>query len=129
MEEPIAKDKPDLLQANEPLNGELLSQFTAKLSRYRKEDIILTDHALKQAIFRGIDIDEIKENIINPKRLYYARQQKAEFSGEEKYDCYFGYSKTQCHRYILIINARCIICTVIKINRRWQHLIEKHSRL
>lgn len=102
-----------------------LSLLKRKLSKYRKKDIIFTEHAKKQAIFRNLDFDEIRENIINPKRLYFAREQKADKKGEEKYDCYFGYSKTQCHRYILVINNRCIVCTVIKINRRWQHIIEK----
>jgi hypothetical protein len=75
------------------------------------------------------DNPEIKENIINPKRLYFARKQKVEKEGEEKYDCYFGYSKTQCHRYVLVINAKCIVCTAIKINRRWQHIVEKHAKV
>ena len=100
-----------------------------KLRIYTKEDIIFTDHALKQAIFRGIDLEEVKENIINPKRLVFAKRQKADKEGEDKYDCYFGYSNTQCQRYIIIVNAACIICTVIKINRRWQHMVEKHAKI
>lgn len=100
-----------------------------KLARYKKEDIIITNHAKEQAIFRNIGLDEVKENIINPKRLSFAGKQKAEKANEEKYDCYFGYSKTQCHRYVLVINAKCIVCTVIKINRRWQHIIEKNAKV
>ena len=99
-----------------------------KLPKYKKEDIIITNHAEEQAIFRSISLKEVKENIINPKRLAYAKKQEAEKVDEEKYDCYFGYSKTQCHRYILVINAKCVVCTVIKINRRWQHILEKHSK-
>ena len=100
-----------------------------KLKKYKKEDIIITSHAKDQAIFRSIDMDEVKENIINPKRLEFVRKQKAEKDGEEKYDCYFGYSKTQCQRYILVINGKCIVCTVIKINRRWQHIVEKNAKI
>ncbi len=99
-----------------------------KLPKYTKREIIVSDHAEEQAIFRGITVDEIKENIINPKRLYFARKQEAKNKGEEKFDCYFGYSRTQCHRYVLVINARCIVCTVIKIKRRWQHIAEKKYR-
>ena len=102
---------------------------TEKLKKYKKEDIIITEHAYEQAIFRSINIDEIKENIINPKRLFYAIKQTAQKEGEEKYDCYFGYSKTQCHRYIIVINNKCIVCTVIKINRRWQHIVERHPEV
>ncbi|MEM4245066.1 MAG: hypothetical protein QXR60_02595 [Candidatus Nanoarchaeia archaeon] len=104
-------------------------QLKEKLKRYRKEDIVITSHALKQATFRGIEAEEVKENIINPERLSFAGKQKARGYGEEKYDCYFGYSKTQCHRYVIIINKECIICTVIKINRRWQRMVEKYARI
>ncbi|MBU0461804.1 MAG: hypothetical protein KJ574_04420 [Nanoarchaeota archaeon] len=101
----------------------------SKLKKYRKEDIIITSHAERQALFRTVDIEEIKENIINPKRLYFAKKQEAERIDEEKYDCYFGYSKTQCHRYIFVLDGQCIICTVIKINRRWQHIFEKNAKI
>lgn len=100
-----------------------------KLKRYTKETIIITEHARQQAIFRSINIEEVKENIINPTRLIFARKQDAERPEEEKYDCYFNYSKTQCHRYIIAINEHCIICTVIKINRRWQHIVEKNAKI
>ena len=100
-----------------------------KLVKYDKKDIIITDHAYSQAIFRSVDIDEVKNNIINPVRLEFAEKQKADKKGEEKYNCYFGYSKTQCHRYVLVINAKCIVCTIIKINRRWQHVFEKKSKV
>jgi hypothetical protein len=104
-------------------------ELTIKLKLYKKEDIIITTHAEYQAIFRGIDLDEIKSNIINPRRLFFAKKQEAEKINEEKYDCYFGYSKTQCHRYILVLDGRCIVCTVIKINRRWQHIAEKNAKV
>lgn len=100
-----------------------------KLEKYKKEDIIITNHAEIQAIFRNILLDEIRENIINPKRLVYAERQKAERQGEEKYNSYFAYSKTQCHRYVLVINSKCIVCTVIKINRRWQYKVDKHAKV
>lgn len=100
-----------------------------KLKKYKKTDIIISVHAEEQALFRGISIAEVKENIINPERLYFAIRQKARKENEEKYNCYFGYSKTRCHRYVLIINSRCIVCTIIKINRRWQHVVEKYAKV
>ena len=99
-----------------------------KLQKYQKKDIIITDHAYQQAVFREINLEEVKENIINPKRLAFARKQEAE-EGKEKYDCYFGYSKTQCQRYVLVVNSDCIVCTVIKINRRWQYVFEKNTKI
>ena len=104
-------------------------QVIQLLSTYDGKDIIITKHAEYQAIFRSISIKEILDNIINPKRLSFAGKQESNKEGEEKYDCYFGYSKTQCHRYILVLNSKCIVCTVVKINRRWQHMAEKYAKI
>lgn len=97
----------------------------SKLIKYDINQIKISEHALEQAAVRGVNIKEVKENIINPKRLVYARKQEAENYCESKFDCYFAYSKTQCHRYVLVINCICIVCTIIKIRRRWQRIIEK----
>ncbi|RMF89995.1 MAG: DUF4258 domain-containing protein [Methanobacteriota archaeon] len=103
-------------------------ELIAKLKGYRSEDLIFTSHAKIQAVVRGIDLREVKDNILNPRRLAFAEKQPAQREGEEKYDCYFAYSKTQAHRYILTLNKKVIIVTVIKINRRWQQRFEKHGR-
>jgi hypothetical protein len=103
--------------------------LVGRLSRYRKGDIIISFHAVEQAIFRGIDLEEVRQNILEPTRLSFAEKQKAKNDNEEKYNCYFGYSRTQCHRYAIVINSKCIVCTVIKINRRWQHVVEKHAKI
>lgn len=100
-----------------------------KLKGYSKKDIIFTTHAKVRAVQRGLDLEEVKDNIANPRRLVYAVKQEARKSGEHKFDCYFLYSKTLCHRYVLIINRRIIICTAIKINRRWQNVVEKYARV
>ncbi|MBI2151993.1 DUF4258 domain-containing protein [Candidatus Woesearchaeota archaeon] len=96
-----------------------------KLKQFKKEDIIISTHALIRLKQRQISEAEIIENIINPRRLQYAVKQKANNLAEEKFDCYFGYSKTQCHRYIIIIKNKIIVVTVIKINKRWQRIVEK----
>jgi len=96
--------------------------------KYKKEDIIITDHAKEQAVFRGLNLSEIKNNLNHPQRLVFAGKLDAEKENEEKYDCYFAYSNTQCHRYIIVFSLKCIVCTVIKINRRWQRIVEKYSK-
>lgn len=100
-----------------------------RLKCYKKEDIVFTEHAMEQAIFREMSIEEIKENIINPIRLIYAGKQQAENVSEEKFDCYFAYTDIYCHRYILVLTGNCIVCTVIKINRRWQYLFQENAKL
>jgi len=101
----------------------ILEQLKEKFRKYKKEDIIITKHAELQAFVREIDIEEVKNNIINPEKLVYAEKQDSIKQDEEKYDCYFAYSKHLCHRYILTINRKIIIVTIIKINRDWQKAI------
>ena len=96
-----------------------------KLKQFNKEDIIISDHALIRLRQRQISESEIIENIINPRRLQYAVKQKADCPKEEKFDCYFGYSKTQCHRYVIVIKSNVVVVTVVKINKRWQRIVEK----
>jgi len=102
-----------------------LDELKEKLKRYSKEDIIITEHAETQALVRDIGLEEVKQNIISPEKLVYFDKQESQKPNEEKYDCYFAYSKKLCHRYILTINGKLIIVTIIKINRDWQKIIER----
>lgn len=95
-----------------------------KLRGHKREEIIIKKHAELQAYVREIDLEEVKNNIINPEKLVYAREQKSEKRDAEKYDCYFAYSKYLYHRYILTVNRKVIIVTIIKVNRDWQRVIE-----
>ncbi|MEN7981980.1 MAG: hypothetical protein ABFQ65_00865 [Nanoarchaeota archaeon] len=100
-----------------------LEELKRKLKQYNKKDIIVTNHAELQAIVREINLDEVKENIVDPEKLVYIKKESTQKENEEKYDCYFAYSKQLYHRYIIVINARIIIVTIIKINRNWQKAI------
>ena len=100
-----------------------------KLKQYDEEQIIITDHAKKQALFRSIDLCEVKKNLLKPEWLFFAGKQVSNNLYEEKFDCYFAYSKTQCQRYIIVFNESCVVCTVIKINIRWQRMVEKYANI
>ena len=43
-----------------------------KLKSFTKEDIVISHHATIRIRQRQLNVNEIKENIINPKRLKYA---------------------------------------------------------
>ena len=97
-----------------------LERFKEKLARYNEKDIVFTSHAEIRALFRNMDLDEIRYNILNPEKL-------AKVIGDEdgeKYECYFAYSKTYCHKYVLALNRKVIIVTVININRDWQRTLK-----
>lgn len=101
-----------------------LDELKEKLRKYKKEDILITEHARIQAYVRQIDISEVKNNIVNPEKLVYFEEQKTKKEREKKYDCYFAYSDNFYHRYIVVTNRKLIIVTIISINRRWQGFIE-----
>ena len=102
-----------------------LEKLKDKLRSHKAGDIIITKHAGLQAIMRQIDFEEVKRNILNPDKLIYAEKQNSKKFNEEKYDCYFAYSSDFVHRYILVINGKVIIVTIIKINRNWQKIVER----
>lgn len=102
-----------------------LGELKTKLKKYKKSDIIFTTHAEIRALGRRINLEEVKENIINPTKLVYAEKVNAKYRGEEKYECYFSYSKIYCHKYVLTINRKIIIITIININRDWQKLVKR----
>jgi len=43
-----------------------LKKLKEKLRKYKKEEIIITNHAELQAFVREINIEEVKKNITNP---------------------------------------------------------------
>ena len=102
-----------------------LEELKKKLKSYKRKDIIVTDHADLQALTRQIEVEEVKENIVNPNKLVYFEEQESKNKNEGKYDCYFEYSKTYAHRYILTVNGKLIIVTIIRINRDWQKIVER----
>lgn len=101
-----------------------LEELKERLKSYKKSDIIFTKHAEIRALGRGIDLEEVKENIVNPTKLVYAKEQKAEHKNELKYGCYFNYSKDFSHKYVLTLNRKVIIITIISINRDWQRMVK-----
>ena len=97
-----------------------LKKFKEKLAQYSERDIIFTSHAEIRALFRNIDLDEVKNNILNPEKLAKVIGDE----GKRKYECYFAYSRTYCHKYVLALNSKVIIVTVININRDWQRMLK-----
>ena len=100
-----------------------INNFKKRLKNYRKKDIVITYHAKIRALVRNIDLEEVKNNIVNPIKLVYVKKLESTKEEEFKYECYFNYSKKYCHKYILVIDGKIIIVTIININRDWQRNI------
>jgi len=101
-----------------------LEELKQKLRSYKKSEIIITDHAKIRALVRDMDLNEVRENIINPEKLSAFKEVEAEKNNERKFECYFAYSKFYCHKYVLTVNGKIIIVTIININRDWQKMIK-----
>lgn len=102
-----------------------LEDFKNRLRKYKKKDIIVTDHADMQAFSRRIDLEEVKDNILNPVKLVYFNREVTEDPNEERYECFFEYATNLYHKYAIILNRKIIIVTVIVINRKWQGEIKQ----
>ena len=100
-----------------------IKELKSKLRNYKKEDIIFTEHAEFQAFVREVDLDDVRESMVNPEKLVYLKEEKAKHPNEVKYCCYFAYSKHLYHKYVLTLNKKIIIVTIIKINRDWQKAV------
>ncbi len=99
-----------------------------RLKCLTKEDISITHHAKERALSRGITPDTIKDNLLYPERLSFAGRQEAERLGEEKFDCFFAYGLTKCHRYVIVLHTTCEVCTVISITRQWKEMIRRYDK-
>lgn len=102
-------------------------ELAAKLARFGPSDIIFTDHCQLRAAVRQISLEEVKSNLLGPRRLAYASRQPSR-PGEAKYDCYFRYSKSLAHRYVIVINNKLVVITAIKVRKRWQRRLERHAK-
>ena len=86
-----------------------LDNFKQKLKKYKENDIIINKHAKEQAEVRQISFNEIKQNILNPDKLVFIKEQEAKHKNESKYNCYFAYSDNYYHRYIMILDGKIIL--------------------
>ena len=71
---------------------------------------------------------EIIFNIRNPGSLRFVVKKEADFAYEEKFDCYFEYTKKLCHRYVLLLSMNILVVTVVKLNKRWQKKFTKNIK-
>jgi len=101
-----------------------LENFKQKLKSYTFRDIIIKKHAKEQAEIRQINVKDVIDNILHPDKLVFVERQEAKHIMEQKYNCYFAYSDNYYHRYIIVLNGKLLIVTIIGINRNWQRAVE-----
>lgn len=97
-----------------------LDYIKKELMKYRAHEIVIWSHAREQAAIRGIKIDEIIENILNPERLVHIIEQPAKYDHETKVECWFSGKDPPYDLYVVILAKKLFVCTVIRRERRWE---------
>lgn len=97
-----------------------LDYIKKELMKYRAHEIVIWPHAREQAAVRGIQIDEIIENILNPERLVHIKEQTAKYDNEIKIECWFPGAGVRHDLYVLILAKKLFVCTVIRRERWWE---------
>lgn len=102
-------------------------QVRERLSRIDKEDIIITEYAKRRASWRYVNLQDVSNDLLGPTKLVWAEKQ--EIRGEERFNCYFVYSKGMVFRYILIFeNGKVKIINIIKVKQRWQRALVRRRQ-
>jgi len=92
-----------------------------QLKRYSADHIVFTKKDIDEQLkVRRLTKDEIIHNIINPKNLIFAQKQEREFRGqkETRFNCYFLFSRSRAHRYVLKFEDKLKVITAIPIGRK-----------
>lgn len=104
-------------------------ELISRLKKYSAEDIVFTDHALLRAKMRQIDIENVKRNLLKPDGFVFARKESGCGHGEAKFDCYLSLSKGLAHRYVIVLNKKVVVITVIKLRKKWQARVERYAKV
>lgn len=91
------------------------------LKRYKIDDVVFTKKDIEEQLtIRRLTKEEIVKNLLNPKRLVFAEKQEREFKGKKdiRYNCYFLFSKSRAHRYVLSFNDKLKVITAIPLGRK-----------
>ncbi len=91
------------------------------LRKYKVKDIVFTKKGIEEQLtIRRLTKEEIIENLTNQKRLVFADKQERTFQGKKdtRYNCYFLFSKSKAHRYVLSFNDKLKVLTAIPLGRK-----------
>ena len=104
-------------------------EVASLLKRFKKEDILFDDHARMQSTVREIKREDVVHNLLNPSKMFFAREQQAKRENERKFDCYFNMGRRWAHRYVIVINGKLQIITVIRVRKKWQKKVDKNAKV
>jgi hypothetical protein len=92
-----------------------------RLRRLSKENIELRDHVLLRLSQRCVRVDELVDNLLNPRNLYKAEKQVNKYSYEEKYRLYFKLSnRFNLGVVVVFTNNHADVITTFEVNCKIQ---------
>jgi len=115
---------------SEPKGKIDISKVKEELKKYSKEQIRFNEpHVTERCLLRDITKEEVIQNLLKPDKLVYVGEQESKFPDEKKYDIYFVLSNTRAYRFPIVLKEKSLyVITVIKINRRWQRIVNKYEK-
>ncbi|MDO8537411.1 MAG: hypothetical protein Q7S21_00840 [archaeon] len=96
------------------------------IGSFKDYEIVLTLHAKLKAETEQISVNEVIENIKNPKFLQYVEK-----DDDFKYRLYFDLSNALSHKYVIEINnfeKKIKVVTLVKLRKKWQKKAEKYVK-
>lgn len=92
-----------------------------KAKEYSKDTITFTKSRIIDWLCKrnNSTVEEMKEELLNPKNLVFTERQEVEFKKEkeERFRCYFVYSRNRGRCYVLRFNHQIKVITVFPLGR------------
>lgn len=100
-----------------------LEDFRKRLKKYTSKDVVFSSHAREKLFLVEVKQEDVIKNLLNPEKLVFVELQE-----NNRFNCYFAYSKQFYHRYVTILSKKIIVVTVISIRRKWQDEVKKFGK-
>ncbi len=105
-----------------------IQEMKNKLRQYEEENLILSDHVILRCQQRGISIENLKEQILNPENLIGLIEQESRYLQEKKFKLVFDISKNKSFVIVITINKSINIVTALIRYRKWMKPMEFRKR-
>ncbi len=107
--------------------------FLKLLKKHRPEDIVETDHAAFSRQRRGIKKMRIVADLFDPGSLRFVKEEPftevhLRTQGSQNYRkflCFYSKNREIAHKYVICLNEKIYIITVLPISKRWQRHVNK----
>lgn len=97
------------------------TEFKKILEKKRRE-VVFTIHSRERAEQRRINLNTVENNLYSGE-IVKVVEQKAEKTGERKFDVYFLQKPGLFHRYVVCLNNLIRVITLMRVSRTLQKIV------